>query len=144
MPYCIKAIISPICIVEAAMAWPPTQIMTNVTRFIIRLIAGMVKDMVRWTKRVVSRRSRFACSKRLSSYFSLPKARITINPDRFSRLTKFSRSISFCRDLNLGIAMEKITMISPISTMTAKAMIQLSETLLPTAIIIPPIPMIGA
>ena len=65
-------------------------------------------------------------------------------PERPSRLTRFNRSMSFCKDLNLGRATARATAMSPMSTTTAAAMSQLRETLFPTAKMMPPMPMMGA
>ena len=64
-------------------------------------------------------------------------------PERFSRLTKFSLSISFCKILNLGSTTARETKISPRNTTTAKATKKLRDTLFCTAKITPPMPMIG-
>ncbi len=53
----------------------------------------------------------------------------TIRPDRFSRVTWLSRSMSFWMDLNFGITVIKIVSISPRSRMTASAIIQDMDTL---------------
>ena len=81
---------------------------------------------------------------RESSKFCVPNARITMIPLRCSRTIKLSRSTNFCMTLNFGIASAYITRIRPMSTTTPSAITQLSETLRPSAITIPPSAMIGA
>ena len=118
--YWIYAIMSPTCMVDSAMACPPTHMMSSVTRFMMSIMIGIVRLITRWVKRFVRVRSSFALSKRASSNFSFVNARTT------------------------SIATFKSTMTSPSKTMTASAMIQLSETLFCSAKIMPPTPMIGA
>ncbi len=72
------------------------------------------------------------------------KARMTIIPARFSRVTRLSRSTSFWIILNFGRETEKTIETMPIRTTTARAMIHHMEELLPTARMMPPTPMIGA
>jgi hypothetical protein len=72
------------------------------------------------------------------------KARMTIMPERFSRITRLSRSIRLCMILNFGKAIENTTRIKPIRTMTARAIIHHIEALLASAMMMPPTPMIGA
>ena len=55
--YWMYAIISPTCIVESAIAWPPTHMMSSETRFISSIMNGIANDMTRWVKRFVHARS---------------------------------------------------------------------------------------
>ena len=142
--YWIYAIMSPTCMVDSAMACPPTHMMSSVTRFMTSIMIGIVMLITRWVKRFVRVRSSFALSKRASSNFSFVNARTTSIPLKFSRLTRFNRSVKRCKLLNFGIATFKSTTTRHSSTMTASAMIQLSETLFCSAKIMPPTPMIGA
>ena len=129
--YWIKAIISPICKVEAAMAWPPTHIITKELTFITSIIAGIIPAITRCTKRLVWVNSWLA-------------SRTTIMPERCSRLMRFSLSIMPCKALNFGSATAMTTITSPSITATAAATIQLMETLFSTAKITPPMPIMGA
>ena len=67
MAYWIKAIMSPICKVLWAMAWPPTHTISTESRFMPNIMAGISRLITRWTKRLVSIKSRLAASKRRSS-----------------------------------------------------------------------------
>ena len=144
MAYCIKAIISPTCMVDWATWWEPTQMIRMVNPFMISIITGIISTMTRLTNRLVLVRSLLALSKRFSSNGCLLKARITIMPDRSSRVTRLRRSIRLCTILNFGRVIEKMVRIIPSRTMTARAMIHHMEVLLPTALITPPTPMMGA
>ena len=72
--YWIYAIMSPTCIVDSAMACPPTHMMSSVTRFMMSIMTGIVTLITRWVKRFVRVRSSFALSKRASSNFSFVNA----------------------------------------------------------------------
>ena len=110
----------------------------------ISIITGIMTTMTRLMNRLVLVRSWLALSKRFSSNACMLKARMTIMPDRFSRVTRLSRSIRLWMILNLGRAIEKTMMIRPSSTTTATAMIHHMDELLPSARITPPTPMMGA
>ena len=144
MAYCIKAIISPTCMVASATWWEPTQIIPNERPFMTSIITGIIVTITRATNKPVSVKSRLAISKRFSSSSCLLNARITIMPDRFSRVTRFSRSIRSCIILNFGTAIIKTMMIKPTKVTTATAIIHHILALFSTARIIPPIPMMGA
>lgn len=64
--YWIYAIMSPTCMVDSAMACPPTHMMSSVTRFMMSIMIGIVMLITRWVKRFVRVRSSFALSKRAS------------------------------------------------------------------------------
>ena len=138
------AIISPISSVPSLIAFAPNHTIAIVEKFIIIVIAGITIAIVLCTKRFVIRRSLLDFSNRFSSCFSLPNARITIRPERFSRLTRLSLSISFCSALILGIAaMRPIPiMLSRIPTATSR--IQLIPLLLLSASMMLPTAIVGA
>ena len=144
MAYCMKAIISPTCICAWATWCDPIQMISSDSAFMITIIEGNMPDMTRLTNRVVPVSSRLALSKRCSSKGCMLKARITSMPDRFSRTTRFSRSISVCITLNLGSDSAKTTATSTSSSATAAAISHhMDESLLMTRKM-PPTPMMGA
>ena len=126
------------------MAWPPNQMISRLTPFMIRVMAGIMKVMVRLVNSWVRIRSRLAASKRCSSNCSRLKARMGMMPVRISRLTRFSRSTSFCMILNLGRATCISTNTSTISSTTASTMIQDSEVSVRDTRMMPPMPRMGA
>ncbi len=144
MAYCIKAIISPTCIVASATWCDPTQMMATVRPFISSIITGIIVTITRATNRLLSVRSRLALSKRTFSSSCLLKARMTIMPERFSRVTRFRRSIRLWIILNFGSEIEKTVKIKPSRAITATAIIHHIFGLLSIARITPPIPIIGA
>jgi len=105
---------------------------------------GISMTITLLTKRFTEVKSLLALSKRSSSFFCVPNARITIIPVRLSRVTRLSLSTIFCIDLNFGRATIHITTITIIKSTIASRIIQLSETPCCNAIIIPPMPIIGA
>ncbi len=110
----------------------------------MNIITGIMVTITRATNRLVLVKSRLALSKRCASSPCLLKARITIMPDRFSRMTRLSRSIRLCMILNLGKDMANTTRIRLSSATTATAMIHHMLAPLPIARMTPPTPMIGA
>ena len=70
----------------------------------IIIIPGIIKVMTRLVNSIVFVRSLFATSKRSSSFFSLPKARMTERPVRISLDTRLILSTSFCINWNFGMA----------------------------------------
>ncbi len=102
MAYCMKAIMSPTCMCDCATWCAPTQMIASDRPFMISIMKGIMTTMTRLTKSIVPVRSRLALSKRFSSKACRLKARITIMPERFSRLTRFRRSISVWMILNFG------------------------------------------
>ena len=110
----------------------------------IKVIAGIKNTITRFVNNCVLLTSIFALSKRFFSKSSVPKARITVMPFKFSLATKFNLSINFCMILNLGIAMTKMTPTSKNSSPHAKAIIQLMDGEEPTAITVPPTAITGA
>ena len=102
MAYCMKAIMSPTCMFEAATCLAPTQMIASISTFMISIINGNMMTMTRLTNRPRWSASMLALSKRFSSNFCMLKARTTIMPDRFSRITRLMRSISFWIDPELG------------------------------------------
>ena len=144
MAYCRNAIISPTCIVAAATCWAPTQMIASDRPFISSIITGIIVTMTRATNRLVSVRSRLAMSNRCASSCCLLKARTTIMPDRFSRVTRFSLSIRLCMILNFGREMLNTTRIRLSSATTATARIHHMFGAVSSARMTAPIPMIGA
>ncbi len=112
--------------------------------FMMSIISGIMITIKRLINRLTAVNSRLALSKRSSSNACMLNARMTIMPDRFSRATRFIRSISFWMILNLGRAIEMTITTRPISTITATAMIHHIDPPLPTARMTPPTPMMGA
>jgi len=142
--YCMKAIRLPTCRVDAATSRAPTQMIATLRPVIIRLMSGNIAVNTLPTKRVVLVNSWLALSKRCSSKSCLLKARTTIRPERFSRITRFMRSTSFCIILNFGSASVKASMMNMIKMPTASAINHHIFGLLSMARITPPIPIIGA
>ena len=66
-------------------------------------VGGVLKVMTRLVNSIVFVRSLFATSKRSSSFFSLPKARMTERPVRISLDTRLILSTNFCINWNFGI-----------------------------------------
>ena len=93
MAYCMKAIMSPTCICDWATACAPTQMISTLKPFITSIITGIITTIRRLMNRLTEVRSRLALSKRCCSKSCMLKARMTIMPDRFSRVTRLSRSI---------------------------------------------------
>ena len=144
MEYCIKAIMSPTWIPPFATWCAPIQTTSKQIPFMIKVIAGIKNTITRFVNNCVLLTSIFALSKRFFSKSSVPKALITVMPFKFSLATKFSLSINFCIILNLGIAMTKMTPTNKNSSPQAKAIIQLIEGDVFTAIAVPPIAITGA
>ena len=127
-----------------ATCWEPTQIMPSERPFNNNIISGIIVIITRATNNPVLVRSRLAISKRPASSSCLLKARMTIMPERFSRVTRFILSMSSCINLNFGTEIENTIRINPRSTMTARAISHHMLGLLSIARITPPTPMIGA
>ena len=102
MAYCMKAIISPTCMVESAIWCAPTQTMSRLTQFMMNIMAGIIKTITRLTNRLVPVRSLLALSNRSSSNFCVPKARMTIMPLRFSRVNQVELIDQLLNHLELG------------------------------------------
>ena len=102
--YCMKAIMSPTCIDEVSICCAPIQMIASDRPFISSIMKGNITTMTRLMKSIVPVRSRLAVSNRCSSWACRLKARITIMPERLSRLTRFRRSISCWMILNFGTA----------------------------------------
>ena len=142
--YWINAIISPTCIVPLFTLWPPIHTISTAMQFMISIIIGIMKVIALFTNRFVFVRSRFAPSKRFSSYFSVLNARITGSPVSISRLTRFSRSTWFCTILNFGMTTTNSTITTITIRPTAMPIIQDISTFVLNTFQIPPIAMIGA
>ena len=112
--------------------------------YMISIITGIMKVMTRLTNRLVLVRSRFALSKRSSSVFSRPNARMTDSPVRISRETRFTLSTSTCIFWNFGIAIAISTPTIPRITSTASTMTQPMPAPVCTTFRTPPMPRIGA
>ena len=112
--------------------------MSRVTAESMKFSMGFRVAMVRCTYKPVSVMSLLAMSKRSSSSFSLPKARMTSMPVRLSRATRFRRSVSFCMIWNLGTTSLKVTTCSARSSTTAMATIQLMLAHFLRAMMMPP------
>ena len=110
----------------------------------ISVMPGIMKVMVRLVNSWVFIRSRLASSNRASSNFSRLNARIGMMPVRISRLTRFSRSTSFCIFLKRGIATCISTNTRQSSSATASTMIQDRPVSVPATRTMPPMPRIGA
>ena len=93
MAYWRKAIISPTCMDAAATCWEPTQMIARDSPFMISIMIGNMVTMTLATNRLLSVRLRLAFSNLFSSYSCLLNARITIIPERLSRVTRLSLSI---------------------------------------------------
>ena len=137
------AIISPVCSVPALMAWPPTHTISTLIKFMTSVITGIMKVITRLVKSCVSRRFWLATSKRSSSYFSRPNARTTGSPFNISRAIRFTRSISFCIILNLGIVMPISATTTNATTTTPSTIIHTIDKLDCDTATTPPIAMMG-
>ena len=144
MVYCKNAIISPTCIWPASIPLAPNHTIMMEMIFIISIMVGIIQVMTRFTNKLVLVKSQFALSKRFSSYFSVENARITGRPVRISRVTRLSLSTSFCITLKRGMAIQNSTITRVSTAATPTAIIQVIEVLVPSTLITPPIPRIGA
>ncbi len=118
--------------------------MSTLIAFMISIMAGIISDIARLTKRLVFVRSRFASSKRRSSLFSAEKARITGIPVRISREIRFIRSIFDCSTRKRGMTNAKSTPISAARAPTPTARIHERYDPVWETRIRPPIARIGA
>ena len=142
--YWINAIKSPTCILPASILEAPTYTIRTVNPFMINIIVGIINVMALLTNKFVFIRSIFALSKRSSSCFSVLNARITESPVKISLVTKFKRSISFCKILNFGIATLNNIKITNMIAMTPTAIVHVILALVVNTLKIPPIPINGA
>ncbi len=142
--YCMKAIRLPTCSVEAATSRAPTQMIATLNPDIIRMMNGNMVVITRPIKRSVPVTSSLALSKRSSSKSCLLKARTTIKPERFSRITRFMRSTRLCIILNFGTANANASMMNITRMPTARAISHHMFGLLSIARMTPPMPIIGA
>ena len=129
--YWINAIRSPTCIFPASILDAPTYTIRTVKPFMISIIVGIINVIALFTNKFVFIRSILALSKRSSSCFSVLNARITESPVRISLVTKFNRSISFCK-------------ISNMIAITPIAIVHVIFALVVNTLKIPPIPINGA
>ncbi len=123
MAYCMNAIKSPTCILDWATWCAPTHIIRICAADITKTITGIIKDIVRPMPRMFAATSLLALSKRSSSKLCLLKARTTSIPERFSRIIKLRRSISFCMRLKRGVTRAKMSATKSTKITTAKAMV---------------------
>ena len=140
----INAVIAPTCMVPRSIFLAATQVIRIDVPFMISIIPGIITAMTRLVNSCVFIRSLFASSKRSSSFFSRPNARITESPVRISRDTRFRRSTSTCIILNLGIATNTRKAIRHKRHATATTMIHPIPELVLITFMTPPTPIIGA
>ena len=119
----MKAIMSPTCITPSLTPWLPAQTMSTVTQFMTNIMSGIMKLMARLVNSCVVMRSHEASSKRSSSCFWRPKARMGMMPSSISRATRFTRSTYFCIFLNLGMVRPMSTPTTAETAMTATPMV---------------------
>ena len=107
-------------------------------------MVGIISAMVLEVNNCVFISLVLASSKRFSSYFSLPNARITESPVKISLDTRFSPSTNFCIIWNFGMATIINTIIIINTASTASTIIQTMEVVVFITLKIAPIPIIGA
>ncbi|MPM79818.1 hypothetical protein SDC9_126860 [bioreactor metagenome] len=134
----------PIFMLKEETVFDPIQTMNTVVRFMMSIISGIMLAIERFTNRLVSARLRLAALKRSSSNRCVLNARMTSMPSRFSRETKFNRSISFCMLCIFGITTINAVMMTASMARIAMPIIQVMEVLSSSALIRPPTPSIGA
>ncbi len=144
MEYCINAIISPTCMLEAATSFAPNQITPSSITFMMSIISGIITTITRLMNKLTVVRSTLALSKRFSSKPCMLKARMTIMPVRFSRATRLMRSVSFWMSLNFGSESEKTMAIKLTSINTATPISHARGESWLMTLIMPPMPIRGA
>ena len=102
--YVINAVIAPTCILPLSILCAATHTIRTVSPYMIKVMQGIINVMTRLVNNIVFVSFLLALSKRSSSFFSLPNARITESPVRISLETKLTPSTSFCINLNFGMA----------------------------------------
>ena len=112
--------------------------------FITNIMTGMMtaKSRLTWTE--TSIRSRFAASKRRFSSSTRLKARMTRMPVSPSRSTRLILSIFFWMDLKSGKPLTATVTMMPVRTGITTTMTHESPRSFETAMMMPPIIMIGA
>ncbi len=125
MEYVMNAVRSPTCTDPSSTPCPPTQTMRTDTPFMISIITGIMKFMVRFVNICVRIRSLFARSNRAASCACRPKARMGMTPVSSSRATRFSLSTRPCIRLNFGYATTSSTAMQTASARMATTMVQL-------------------
>ncbi len=108
------------------------------------VMAGNMSAKMRPTLSVVVVRSMLATSKRFSSYTVRSKARMTRTPLRNSRVTWLMRSIFFCIDMKSGMARVITRPMTTPMTGIATRMTAESGTSRRSAMMRPPMAVIGA
>ena len=144
VPYCIAAIKSPTCILDAATLSAPTHNIKRLNKFIISIIAGIIILIERFINLLFFITFSFTSSNLFSSYFCVPKALTTINPDRFSLATKLILSTNFCTIFIFGKTVKNKNTINKIIHPQAKAIVQIKDVDFCDIIINAPTPIIGA
>ena len=118
--------------------------MSTDTPFMMSIISGIMNVMTRFVNSWVFMRRVLATSKRCSSKGWRSNARMTGRPVSISRDTRFTRSMSFCMILNLGMATFMSTTMSTPMTTTASTMIQLMARFVRDTMMMPPMARMGA
>ena len=103
-----------------------------------------MNDIALFVNILIFVRSLFAISNLFSSLFSVLKALMTRTPDSLSFISRFSLSSLVCSTWNLGSTRKNDTIIIPSITSSAIPIVHESDTLVFSAFITAPIPMIGA
>ena len=129
---------------SSATCLPPNHMMATVERFRMIVRVGIMSANRRPTLSVVVVRSMLATSKRCSSYTVRSKARMTRTPLSISRVTWLMRSIFFCIDMKSGMARVITRPMKTPMTGMATRMTAESGTLRRSAMMMPPMAIIGA
>ena len=127
-----------------SILWAATHSIRIVTAYIINIRTGIINVITRFTNNDVFVRSLFALSKRSSSNFSLPNARITGIPVRISLDTRLTRSTRSCMILNFGSAIAINTPRTTRMPATATTITHPMLAPLSTTFMIPPTARTGA
>ena len=142
--YVINAVMAPTCMLPLSILCAATHMISTLIPYMINVIRGIINVITRFVKSIVLVSALLASSKRSSSFFSRPNARITERPVRISLDTRLTLSTSFCISLNLGIATTISTITIPIIISTASAIIHSMPAPVCITLKIPPTPSIGA
>ena len=117
--------------------------MATDTPFMMSIISGIMNVMTRFVNSCVRMSRVEASSKRASSNSSRSNARMTGRPVSISRATRFTRSMSFCIILNLGMATFMSTPMSAKMMTTATTMIQPMAAFVRVTMMMPPMARMG-
>ncbi len=118
--------------------------MATLVRFMISIMAGIMKLMARLVNSCVRISSVEALSKRCCSNAWRSKARTTAMPESISRAIRFTLSISFCMILNFGSVKRNSTPMTRATATMATTMIHPSAALVANTMMMPPIAIRGA